>query len=440
MASVHFGRLIGAAGFSRTVAIKRLHESLAQDPEFVEMFMDEARVAARIRHPNVVPTLDVVALDQELLLVMEYIPGESLALLLKRARLTRKPAPIPVVVAILMEALHGLHAAHEALGEAGEPRAGQIKGKIRYMAPEQLRGQGNVTRAADIYAASIVFWEALTGERLFKGDNDAEVMYQVLHGRADPPSRVRPDVPRAIDEIVMRGLRPEPGDRFATAQAMAVALEGAVPLVGRSTVAAWVHENAGDAIQRRKERLAFVESTGVRARLPGGATDQTGQVALAPSRAERSVPQARESSDVVSSLTPPSVERSIRASAPPGWRGRRGVFAGLAAVLVVSLTPIFFSLSRAPHPAAASQIAPLPPPDPPPPAVATLIPDPPLVAPAPLEAAKPALPVVAPLPGALPAAAAPSAAPPVSKRASPPVVAKPAPPKSAPMDRLYRRD
>jgi eukaryotic-like serine/threonine-protein kinase len=488
MASVHFGRLIGPAGFSRTVAIKRLHESLAQDPEFVEMFMDEARVAARIRHPNVVPTLDIVALEQELLLVMEYVPGESLALLLKRARLARKPAPIPIVVAVIMEALHGLHAAHEAVGEAGEPlgivhrdvspqnilvgtdgvarvldfgvakaigmshqtRAGQIKGKIRYMAPEQLRGRGDVTRAADIYAASIVFWEALTGERLFKGENDAEIMYQVLHGRVDPPSRLRPEVPRAVDEIVMRGLRPEASDRYATAQAMAIALEGAVPLVGRSTVAAWVQENASDAIQRRKERLAFVESTGIRALL---ARSQPDRMESAPARSEGSFPRAStvpaargESSEVVSSLTPPSVERSVRVTAPPGWRERRGVLAGLAAVAVVSLAPIFLSVSRAPHPAAASQISPLPPADPPPP-VTMLLPDPPSAAIAPPEPMKPALAAAPPLPVVQQLAiAAPSASAPIEaprKRAPTPSAAKPAPPKGPTLDRpdrLYRRD
>ncbi len=255
MASVHLGRLMGPVGFSRTVAIKRLHETFATDPEFVAMFMDEARLAARIRHPNVVPTLDVVALERELLLVMEYVSGESLSLLLKRARTEKRPTPIPVVVDILIDTLSGLHAAHEATNEKGEPldivhrdvspqnilvgtdgvarlldfgvakavgrmhetRAGQVKGKIRYMAPEQITGKG-VTRTADIYAASIVLWEAVTGKRLFTGDTDAEVMFRVLEGKVDPPSRHRPDVPRALDEIILRGLSPKPSDRFATAQ------------------------------------------------------------------------------------------------------------------------------------------------------------------------------------------------------------------------------
>src|SRR5215471_6055505 len=117
MATVHFGRLSGLAGFSRTVAIKRLHPQFAKEPDFVAMFLDEARLAARIRHPNVVPTLDVVALDGELFLVMEYIQGESLSRLLREARRACQPVPPEILAAIVVGALNGLHAAHEATNE-----------------------------------------------------------------------------------------------------------------------------------------------------------------------------------------------------------------------------------------------------------------------------------------------------------------------------------
>src|SRR6185369_15776565 len=102
MATVHLGRLVGPVGFSRTVAIKRMHESLAQDPEFAAMFLDEARLVTRIRHPNVVPTLDVVALDHELLLVMEYVAGEPLSLLLLRAHAAKTRPPVAVLVDIVV--------------------------------------------------------------------------------------------------------------------------------------------------------------------------------------------------------------------------------------------------------------------------------------------------------------------------------------------------
>src|SRR5277367_6228356 len=207
MASIHIGRLLGPVGFSRTVAVKRMHAHFSEDPDFVSMFLDEARLAARIQHPNVVPTLDVVATDGETFLVMEYVQGESLARLLRSVRSIMTPADTHVIATIMAGVLHGLHAAHEAKNEQGEPlgivhrdvspqnilvgtdgvprvldfgvakavgrlqttREGQSKGKLSYMAPEQLHGAG-VTRQTDVYAAAVVTWEALTGKRLFQED------------------------------------------------------------------------------------------------------------------------------------------------------------------------------------------------------------------------------------------------------------------------------
>lgn len=114
MATVHLGRLLGPVGFSRTVAIKRLHRQFAKDPSFLAMFVDEARLAAQVRHPNVVSTLDVVATDGELFLVMDYVEGESLARLLKRASADVDAVPVPIASSIVLGLLYGLHAAHEA--------------------------------------------------------------------------------------------------------------------------------------------------------------------------------------------------------------------------------------------------------------------------------------------------------------------------------------
>src|SRR5580704_12395157 len=121
MATVHLGRLSGPAGFARTVAIKRLHAQYAKDPDFVSMFLDEARLAARIRHPNVVPTLDVVSTDGEIFLVMEYVQGASLSKLLRLALALGAPPDAWLVATIMSGVLHGLHAAHEAVSEQGEP-------------------------------------------------------------------------------------------------------------------------------------------------------------------------------------------------------------------------------------------------------------------------------------------------------------------------------
>ena len=298
MATVHFGRLMGPVGFARTVAIKRLHEHYAKDPEFVSMFLDEARLAARIRHPNVVPTLDVVATEGELFLVMEYVQGESLGAILRAALSTDETLPVPFVVSIVSQALHGLHAAHEAMSERGDPlnivhrdvspqnilvgvdgvarvldfgvakaagrlqetRDGQLKGKMAYMAPEQLRGE-TVDRRTDVWAMGVVLWESLTGIRLFKGENDIEVFGRILSAKVAAPSTHNAGVPPAIDEIALKALAPRAADRFASAREMARALERSVPLVPPSDVGDWVARLAANSLTARADVVARIESS-----------------------------------------------------------------------------------------------------------------------------------------------------------------------------------
>jgi serine/threonine protein kinase len=308
MATVHFGRLLGPVGFSRTVAIKRLHPQFAKDPEFVSMFLDEARLAARIRHPNVVPTLDVVATDGELFLVMDYVQGESLSRLVRVMRERKTRIPPRVVASIMAGALHGLHAAHEARNERGEPlgivhrdispqnvlvgtdgvarvldfgvakaagriqttREGQLKGKLAYMAPEQL--SGSVTRQTDVYAAAIVLWEALTAKRLFAGDNEAAILGKVLSSVVQPPSMYMVDPSQTIDTptlrgyelidaVTLRGLDRDPAKRFTTAREMAIALERCIGLASPSDVGEWVELAASDVLHQRAEKIAEIEST-----------------------------------------------------------------------------------------------------------------------------------------------------------------------------------
>jgi serine/threonine protein kinase len=296
MASVHLGRLLGPVGFARTVAIKRMHPQFAEDPEFVSMFLDEARLAARIRHPNVVPTLDVVSLDGELVLVMEFVQGESLARLIRASGLRSERIPPPIVAAIMVGVLQGLHAAHEATSDQGEPlgivhrdvsphnvlvgidgvarvldfgvakaagraqttREGQLKGKLAYMAPEQVRG--SVTRVTDVYAASVVLWEALTGKRLFHGDNEAQVLDRLLRGNDVPPSAHVPGLPPALDAVTMRGLDVDPARRFPTAREMARALEEVLPLASSSKIGDWVEAAAKETLDARSVRIASIES------------------------------------------------------------------------------------------------------------------------------------------------------------------------------------
>jgi hypothetical protein len=305
MAVVHLGRLLGQAGFSRTVAIKRLHPQFAADPDFVAMFLDEARLAVRVQHPNVVSPLDVLVTDAELLVVMEYISGETLSALLKS---TPRDAPVAPAIAasVVSELLYGLHAAHEARAEDGAlleivhrdvsphnvivgvdgvarvldfgvakaamrshvTKEGEIKGKISYMAPEQLRAQP-VDRRADVFAAGIVLWETLTGRRLFRGDDLGQTVEKVLHSEIPAPSSLRPGLTPELDAVVRRALERDVADRFATARDFAVALEAASPIASAGEVADWVRARGGNKLAERIERVAAIESHSSRVRVTG---------------------------------------------------------------------------------------------------------------------------------------------------------------------------
>jgi serine/threonine-protein kinase len=295
MATVHLGRQVGAVGFARTVAIKRLHAHLSRDDDFTAMFLDEARLAARIRHPNVVQVLDVVHESGELFLVMEYVQGESFSRLCRAV----KPGSVPprVAVTVVAGVLHGLHAAHEATTEHGEPlhivhrdvspqnimvgtdgvgrvldfgvakavnraqttRDGAIKGKISYMAPEQLLSE-SVDRRADVYSAAVVLWEAVTGQRLFDGDNQGRVVRKILDEEVPAPSSIVPGLPKALDEAVLRGLEKDARRRFQTAREFASALERCMPTASLTEVGEWVESLGGAALGDRARRIKEIES------------------------------------------------------------------------------------------------------------------------------------------------------------------------------------
>jgi serine/threonine-protein kinase len=411
MAVVHLGRLVGPAGFSRTVAIKRLHPHLARNPEFVAMFLDEARLAARIRHPNVVSTLDVVATEGELFVVMEYVPGDSLARLLHAAADRNERTPLPVAASIMVNVLHGLHAAHEACDEQGRPlglvhrdvsphnvlvgtdglahlidfgvakaagraqvtREGQLKGKLAYMAPEQLKGN-RVDRRADVFGASVVFWEMLTGQRLFDGADEGEIYGKVLRGDVRRPSKVVPGPDRKTDAIVLRGLARNPGRRYESARTMALAIEAALPLAPPSQVGQWVVRLTADVLAERRQiiadierelegadggtaiRLARVKDPAVNIPTAPGGRPVLDEPSLSLTRPEGRVP-VQEAVFTDTSL----VSSEAR---PPRRSGRRASLLGLAfvaiavvgAVTVLRLAPLTSS-STAIAPTSASNVA-----------------------------------------------------------------------------------
>jgi len=248
MATVHLGLLQGAFGFSRLVAIKRLHANFTSDPRIVGMLIEEARLVSRIRHINVVPTLDVIQSSGEVFVVMEYVCGAPLARLLRDAAKRGSLIPVPTLVTILTGALRGLHAAHRATDLEGAPlgivhrdvspqnilvgvgglariidfgvahaftnqdktRDGEFKGKLSYAAPEQISGEA-VTPRTDVFAAGIVLWEMLTGERPpAPGAAPATQRDGAFRTR---PSGVHRDLDVRHDEIVLRLLAESPEDR-----------------------------------------------------------------------------------------------------------------------------------------------------------------------------------------------------------------------------------
>lgn len=296
MAVVHLGRLRGDAGFSRAVAIKRLHRQYVGDPELTTLLLDEARLASRLRHPNIVAPRDLIVSGKEIFVVMEYIQGLTLAALVRKARAKGEPIPIAIVARIMSDVLTGLHAAHEAKDDQGRPlalvhrdvspqnvmvgvdglarvldfgiaqaafrsqttRDGQLRAKLAYASPEHVLDQ-SVDRRADVYSAAIVCWELLTLERLFTASNDSALLARVLEQAPHPPSKMRAEIPMAIDELVLAALDKDPSRRPPSAEEFAIALEKvAVPATHRD-VARWVNSLGGESLDQLAAQLAEVE-------------------------------------------------------------------------------------------------------------------------------------------------------------------------------------
>jgi serine/threonine-protein kinase len=399
MAVIHIGVRSGAAGFARAVAVKRLHTQHAKDPEFVAMFADEARLSSRIRHPNVISPMDVVTSQGELFLVMELVLGESLKALLNEARGGRVAPPIAARIAL--DVLAGLSAAHGATDETGKPlriihrdvsldnvlvggdgiarlldfgiakarvrlhatREGRLKGKLRYMAPEQFLDR-ELTPSTDVYSASIVLWEMLTGRRLFSGSNEAAILAHILHGEVLAPSRFAPDLTPELDSVVLRGLSRNLEHRFATAESMAIALEAALPAASYRDVARWVSETSGPALDERARRVSEIERSAGQATLttpiPRSSAGRSEEATLFQ---HRSVPPSRliaqPSTDATHTLT---VQRPIPTSAPPQDRSKaRGASVGIGLVALLAALGIGFAFWQRSTPNTASIASPQPP-------------------------------------------------------------------------------
>ncbi|MFI5300492.1 MAG: serine/threonine-protein kinase [Polyangiales bacterium] len=249
------------AGFHKLQVIKRLQPSVASDPENVAMFLDEARLAARLNHPNVVQTNEVGADDGHYFLAMEYLDGQALEAIVRRSK-KGGGLPIALHVRVLADTLAGLHYAHELADYDGTPlhvvhrdvsphnvfvtydgivkvvdfgiakaanreshtESGVVRGKSAYLSPEQVKSLP-CDRRTDIFAVGVMLWQALTGDRLWRGLTDLTIFHKLANERVPAPSTVKPDVDPALEAICLRALQPKPEDRFTTAGEMQEALE-----------------------------------------------------------------------------------------------------------------------------------------------------------------------------------------------------------------------
>lgn len=300
MAEVQLALQRGPAGFEKLVVIKLIHENLASQKDFVDMLLDEARVAALVKHPNVVDIYDLGEVDGRYFIAMEYLEGEPLLAVLRAGRDGQRLDPLSTA-RLVADTAEGLEAAHELRSLSGEPlelvhhdislgnivvlyngRAklvdfgvakatqsaatrSKLQGKFSYMAPEKLHGAVG-DRRSDLWSLGCVLWEALTIKRLFRGTNETETMQQVLEDKILAPSAVNGDVPRDFDPIVLRALERDPARRYPTAKAMAADLEEVLRKLGyaakNDAIAAYMQATFQTHIAARKKLLQEVSSKG----------------------------------------------------------------------------------------------------------------------------------------------------------------------------------
>lgn len=421
MATVWAARQKGSRGFQKTVAIKTMLPALSDDPQFEQMFLDEASLASRIHHPNVAEILDVGEQDDVIYIVMEWVDGEALSVLTKTSKKNNVTFPQRIALRIVRQACSGLHAAHElrdendqsldlvhrdvspqnilvsydgivkmvdfgvakALGRAGgETTAGQLKGKVPYMSPEQALGK-KIDRRTDVFAMGIVLYRLTTGLHPFLGESDIVTMKNIISRPVLPPRMKNPNFPAELERVLLTCLKKDANERYQTMLELDAAIERVLAIAGASVVdddiGAFVRTVMGDRGQKRRGalrdaiRTADERAAGIAAAPHSGSPmmhEGVTDIALTGIKTGLTAYSANLNSMAPQSVIPPSPEEATGASiahgmpgsmlpsepyALPREKGRTGLIVALGAIGILALGGTVFAFrNSAPQPPATN--------------------------------------------------------------------------------------
>src|SRR3954469_15532187 len=320
MAEVFKAKTFGVEGFERLLAVKRILPNIAEDEEFITMFIDEAKIAVQLQHANIAQIFDLGKVDDSFFIALEYVHGRDLRSIFDRMRNKAESLPIAMACYVIMQVCEGLDYAHnkrdaqgrelhlvhrdvspqnvligyegecklidfgiaKAAGKAGKTQAGILKGKFGYMSPEQVRGLP-IDRRSDIFAVGIVLYELLTNERLFVGESDFSTLEKVRNVEILPPSSYNKKIPDELERIVLKALAKDPEDRYQNAIDLHDDLQAFLHTAGefysRKDLAGWMKKTFGKEIE---DETAKLEGYRQLKPPPASASDTTEPIDLVP--------------------------------------------------------------------------------------------------------------------------------------------------------------
>jgi serine/threonine-protein kinase len=404
MAQVFLALAKGVGGFNKLVVVKQIHAELAEDQEFVRMFLDEARLAARLNHPNVVQTNEVDQDGRRYYIAMEYLEGQSLNRIFNRMGRDPKLLPLGHRLRLIADALAGLHYAHELRDYDGQPlgvvhrdvtphnifvtynglvkvvdfgiakalnssvqtQSGVLKGKVSYMAPEQARGE-RVDRRADIFSVGMMLWQVATGRRLYRDLPELAVIQKICSGDVPKVKDLAPFVPERLQVIIDRSLAPDREERYATAGELQADIEAFLDHAGARVSSREIGVLVAEHFADERTEIQGIIDEQLRREVHDDSVRSLPNIEISQSGSGRSVSAVVQSTtglspgamapsgDTATSVTytGPTFQRMARLQR----RRRLAMVAGAAAVVGGGLVAAWVLSGRAPDGAAANASA-----------------------------------------------------------------------------------